>query len=198
LHKLNKTFAKNFEVTDTYPEYIPHVTIAYVKKGLGKKYEGKDDFEGKEVLIDNITFSGKDNRTTVIQFPKEDIEDYKIVACDFDGTIVKNNDDLEKTEFEFMPDAKKVLKWIAQNFYLILWTCRSGQYLENAKNFLDEEGIEYKGINENASFLPFSTSNKIFANEYIDDRATVGGKIDWMKIKDFLAEKYLKAPNRDN
>lgn len=69
LHTLNKMVNKNFEVTDTYPEYIPHITIAYVKKGVGKKYTGRKDFSGRTLKLDRATFSGKDNRKTVLMFP---------------------------------------------------------------------------------------------------------------------------------
>lgn len=69
LHHLNKLVNKNFEVTDTYPVYIPHVTIAYVKKGRGKLYGGREDFVGRKVVLDRTTFSGKDNRKTVLMFP---------------------------------------------------------------------------------------------------------------------------------
>lgn len=70
LHQLNKTVSNNLEVTDTYPQYIPHVTIAYVKKGCGSRYDGCETFSGREVIFDNATFSGKDNRKTVLVFPK--------------------------------------------------------------------------------------------------------------------------------
>ena len=190
LHRLNKMISKNFEVTDTHPSYIPHITIAYLKKGLGEKFDGRNDFEGKKVFFDNITFSGKDNRLTTIHFPKE-VDHPKIIACDFDGTIVENNEDIENTNFKFMPNAQKVLRWIADNFHLIIWTCRSADTLEVAKKFLDANGVKYQGINTNANFLPFSTSSKIYSDFYIDDRATIGGEIDWPKIKDFLKSKYL-------
>ena len=70
LHALNKTIADNFAVTDTYPEYIPHVTIAYVKPGLGIKYDGRDYFDGREVILNSVVFSGKDNRETLLNFPR--------------------------------------------------------------------------------------------------------------------------------
>ncbi len=38
LIKLNKYIADNFEYEDDHPEYHPHVTIGYVKKGKGEKY----------------------------------------------------------------------------------------------------------------------------------------------------------------
>lgn len=71
LHSLNRTVSNNFEVTDTYPQYIPHVTIAYVKKGRGKPYDGREDFVGKEVILNRATFSGKDNRKTELMFPQK-------------------------------------------------------------------------------------------------------------------------------
>lgn len=67
LHRLNKVISKNFEVTDTHPKYIPHCTIAYVKKGAGDAYDGNETFEGREVISDTILFSGKDNRKTVFK-----------------------------------------------------------------------------------------------------------------------------------
>lgn len=36
-----KLFLKTFENTQTFKDYHPHMTIAYVKKGKGKKYEKK-------------------------------------------------------------------------------------------------------------------------------------------------------------
>lgn len=42
LHQLNKIMVDNFEYTNGYPDYHPHMTIAYVKKGTGKKYDKKE------------------------------------------------------------------------------------------------------------------------------------------------------------
>lgn len=41
LHKINKAIRDNFDYTSNFPDYHPHVTIAYVKPGLGKKYVEK-------------------------------------------------------------------------------------------------------------------------------------------------------------
>jgi 2'-5' RNA ligase len=41
LSRLNKLMKDNFEYTNNFPNYHPHVTIAYVKAGEGKKYCGK-------------------------------------------------------------------------------------------------------------------------------------------------------------
>jgi 2'-5' RNA ligase len=46
---------------DEYPEYTPHVTIAYVKKGFGKIYEGRKDFDSVNFKFDSIMFKDGDN-----------------------------------------------------------------------------------------------------------------------------------------
>jgi 2'-5' RNA ligase len=53
LVKLNKLLTDSFEFTTDYPDYHPHMTIAYVKKGTGKKYNTNQkeiDMSGKELI----------------------------------------------------------------------------------------------------------------------------------------------------
>lgn len=54
LHKLNQKFRK-FPFTSDYPDYHPHCTIAYVKKGKAKKYVDKlnkaDDVKFESVKV---------------------------------------------------------------------------------------------------------------------------------------------------
>lgn len=72
LHRLNKAIADNVEVTDTYPEYKPHATLAYVKPGTGKKYKGMDaGLEGQPLSFDTVVFSSKDYTTTAIPLEGE-------------------------------------------------------------------------------------------------------------------------------
>ena len=61
LINLNKDICKEFEYTDSYPDYNPHVTIAYLKGGKGRKYvdminDKFPDFERK-VKVDKLIFS---------------------------------------------------------------------------------------------------------------------------------------------
>ncbi len=75
LHRLNKLIADNTDVTDTFPTYEPHVTIAYVKKGQGEKYIGNTAFEGKTIPFNSIAFSSKSGE--VVEIPlggKGDVE----------------------------------------------------------------------------------------------------------------------------
>jgi len=62
LRALNKKISDNLDVTDTHPKYQPHATIAYVKKGEGEKYIGNAALEGREIVIDALTFSSKDGK----------------------------------------------------------------------------------------------------------------------------------------
>jgi len=68
LHKLNKLVSDKLKCTDTYPEYHPHATIAYLKKDPDNPDYYKeyltDEFNGEEVEFDDVVFSSaKDVKT---------------------------------------------------------------------------------------------------------------------------------------
>lgn len=56
LHDLHNKIA-NLPNEQTYPTYKPHLTIAYLKKGAGKKYAGDARFEGQKLIFDALTHS---------------------------------------------------------------------------------------------------------------------------------------------
>lgn len=60
LHRINKLISDSLPHTDTHPNYHPHVTLAYVKPGLGEKHVGMADLVGQELTVDRIIFSDKD------------------------------------------------------------------------------------------------------------------------------------------
>lgn len=64
LHRINNLISSSLPVTDTHPEYIPHVTVSYVKKGAGQHLIGREDFKGRKICFDSVLFSGHDNRRT--------------------------------------------------------------------------------------------------------------------------------------
>lgn len=72
LHRLNATIAKALEHTDSFPDYTPHATVAYVKAGTGQKYVGLDALDGKRVNVDAITFSSKTGETVQITLGKKE------------------------------------------------------------------------------------------------------------------------------
>ena len=62
LHRLNKMF-KELPHTTEYPNYHPHMTIAYLKNGAGKKYlEVFKDFETFESDINKLIYSKPDGK----------------------------------------------------------------------------------------------------------------------------------------
>ena len=91
IHRLNKAIANAVPVTDTHPEYIPHLTIAYVKKGKGQKYVGNSlpGVTNQEVTFSELTFSsrngeeitiplgGKGNATETGIKPEDDLSQYQ-------------------------------------------------------------------------------------------------------------------------
>jgi len=68
LHIVNDLVRKSVPYTNNFPEYIPHFTIAYVKKGSFKELDGSDYFEGMVFNPDNVVYSYEDHSTLSIPF----------------------------------------------------------------------------------------------------------------------------------
>jgi mannose-6-phosphate isomerase-like protein (cupin superfamily)/2'-5' RNA ligase len=62
LENMHYFLEKNLDNDNTFPTFHAHVTIAYLKKGMAKKYIGKDYFRGKSFVADSIVFSTRDNK----------------------------------------------------------------------------------------------------------------------------------------
>lgn len=60
LIKLHKSIGQKVENTENFPEYVPHVTIAFVNKGMADHLVGDTTFEDIEVDLSTLDFSGKD------------------------------------------------------------------------------------------------------------------------------------------
>lgn len=94
----------------------------------------------------------------------------EIYAFDFDGTIVTNEfPKIGKPINEVIYLIHKVKK---QGHYIILYTMRENEYLEEALEFCKNQGIFFNAINDNVPHMKeFYNNNprKIFANYYIDD-----------------------------
>ena len=58
LNELHELFSK-LENGDKHPVYKPHMTVAYVKAGMGKKYAGNKDFDGETFTVTSFWFKGK-------------------------------------------------------------------------------------------------------------------------------------------
>ena len=66
LRRLNKHIAENVEVTDTHPQYKPHMTLAYVLPGKGKNYSGDKSFASMSFDFDAVHLADTDGKKTKI------------------------------------------------------------------------------------------------------------------------------------
>ncbi|MHB8259683.1 MAG: BT0820 family HAD-type phosphatase [Bacteroidia bacterium] len=107
--------------------------------------------------------------------------DGKIIAVDFDGTIVEHAYPAIGKEMLFAFDTLKALQ--NKGHKLILWTFREGDTLEEAVEFCKQRGIEFYAVNKSfpEEKYDISVSRKISADIFIDDR-NIGGFPGWSKI----------------
>lgn len=99
------------------------------------------------------------------------ITDKTIIAIDFDGTLCKNA--FPKIGDPYNAVIEFVLTCGAAGAKLILWTCRTGKYLEDAIRWCAKRGLTFDAVNENYSYDRSygPEGRKIFAHYYIDDHA---------------------------
>ncbi|MBN2891570.1 MAG: hypothetical protein JXL97_06875 [Bacteroidales bacterium] len=92
------------------------------------------------------------------------------IAIDFDGTIVEHKYPKIGKKLPFVFETLKALQ--DEGHILILWTYRSGEYLDEAVKFCRENGIEFYAVNKNypEEIYDDTISRKILADLYIDDR----------------------------
>jgi hydroxymethylpyrimidine pyrophosphatase-like HAD family hydrolase len=115
----------------------------------------------------------------------------KIIAIDFDGTIVE--DEYPRIGKPIIFAFETMLQLQKEGNRLILWTYRDGETLQEAINFCLKNGIQFYAINKNYAEEEFNekTRRKIKADIFIDDR-NVGGFLGWTAIYKLLTTE--KAP----
>ncbi len=122
-----------------------------------------------------------------------------IFAIDFDGTIT---DGQFPQMGNIRPDAARVIqRLVIAGHSVIIWTCRpiNEKGVMEMEKWLEEKGVPYHGINENAREIKFTTGQKIYADVYIDDRNIefLENGVDWEVIEQKLESLgFLKDKNR--
>lgn len=122
----------------------------------------------------------------------------KIIAVDFDGTVVRH----KYPEIgEEIPHAVEVLKRLNKNgVRVIVWSMRCGKYLdEDAFKWFEERGVVVWAYNQNPEQESWTKSPKCYAHLYIDDAALgcpliypKNGErpfVDWLEVELLLEEK---------
>lgn len=111
----------------------------------------------------------------------------KIVAVDFDGTLVEDNfPDIGRPYIDMFDTMKylrdkgvKVVLWTSRNFH------KNRDLLEEAVQFCKEQGLEFDAINENIQEVQELTgedTRKIYADLYVDDKSisTIQSPLYWL------------------
>lgn len=90
-----------------------------------------------------------------------------IIAVDFDNTIY--NEVADQINF---PLVEKLIEAKKNGHKLILWTCRGGNWLEEAVQICADYGLFFDEVNENIKgILYHDISVKVVADLYVDDKA---------------------------
>lgn len=113
-----------------------------------------------------------------------------VIACDFDGTITDKNVFPQIGEIkDYALEAIHNLQ--AAGHKIVLWTCREDYYLDEARKWLNNHGIDLDCYN----YSPYQLqSRKIVADVYIDDKNVfMVDDVDWRKIEEYI----LNLANRN-
>ena len=95
-----------------------------------------------------------------------------IIAVDFDGTLCED----KWPKIGTIND--ELILWLVwrqrHGAYVILWTCREGEKLDEAVKACEHQGLYFDAVNENldstVNLYGGNRPRKVFATEYIDDR----------------------------
>jgi hypothetical protein len=115
------------------------------------------------------------------------------IAVDFDGTIVEHKYPEIGEELLFAVETIKELQ--RRQHLIVLWTFRSGKYLDEAVEFCRKRGLEFYAVNKNFPEEEFdlNQSPKINADLYIDDR-NLGGFPGWNIVLDMIKSGKVFEP----
>ena len=138
LHKLNKKLREEFPYKNDYPDFHPHITIAYVKSGSGKKYIKKLK---KDIVFEsgNMSYSYPPNEK--IKFNLNERENVLGVENDIEGMTPKRVELIRK---------------------FINFVCNRLELEEPVEIYLHKGRDEY--IATTASYVPDENSNHIRCN----------------------------------
>ena len=111
-----------------------------------------------------------------------------IFAVDFDNTLIKGNTWPDVNGEMNIPMIKYLQMEQARGSKIILWTCRTGQPLQDAVDLCKSYGLEFDAVNENLPEMIKAYGNnsrKVSADKYIDDNAIDPSGVSWTLFTDF-------------
>ena len=116
------------------------------------------------------------------------------IAIDFDGTIVEHRYPEIGREQIFAFETLRQLQ--KKGHQLILWTFRSGTYLDAAVEYCRQNGIEFYAVNASypGEIMDDTISRKPDVDMFIDDR-NFGGFPGWSEIWEQIGDLKTWKPD---
>lgn len=113
------------------------------------------------------------------------MNEWKIIAVDFDGTLCQDAyPNIGEPNLRLIALLQQLQR---RGCKLILWTCRCGGLLEEAVAWCRQFQIQFDAVNENVeeTIQTYGTdSRKIFADVYIDDKCC----FPWQEVETYREE----------
>ena len=112
-----------------------------------------------------------------------------IIAVDFDNTIARTT--YPEIHGEIPGAIAALVGFQKAGHTVILWTCREGEYLDEAVRWLAEHGFtpDCANCHSDRQIAEWGTDpRKIGADVYIDDRNALC-EIDWKSIEEFVRKQ---------
>jgi 2'-5' RNA ligase len=212
LEHMNKEVCEKLECAKglVSDEYHPHITLAYVKKGLGKDFIGSTEFEGREIELDTVVFSPAVGNKTYFSIGNEKDGGFVLEKIDKNAAFLPslvNAPDNKWTpdsdlEIPLEPDSVSdeqtyyapctVGKPRSSDFWKQIWNMIrkpfSKKEVESASD-TEQEQIEQKELGENETLLEYSKGfrdlNKLDSNK---------PKTDWSNPNPQSGEPYSPLP----
>lgn len=163
---------------------------------------GVELFEEPKITLNTNEFESFEwvDGETFMRFWMTDIttdeERDTFIGLDFDGTVIGHNDYPEIGEP--LPHCIETLKELVANGHKIIsWTMRWGHHIPLIKEFFKKHGVQIYGVNSHKTQWEWTSSPKLYADYFIDDRNVgtklINGNIDWVWLRNELKKlKLLK------
>ncbi|MFA5759283.1 MAG: 2'-5' RNA ligase family protein, partial [Clostridia bacterium] len=163
LMKLNELIDSEFAHVDTFPEYKPHCTVAYLKKGKGKKYAGKDILKGLTTKFENVELSKKDGEKKDIKIGMR-LSNKRVSQINEDTPNLFNGLDNWKPSEERLKELKRVKEEESIK--------RGNELFKLYKSDMSFEAKEeiisnFKKYVEDEPFIEYFIKNQIFSREQL-------------------------------
>lgn len=146
LRALNKIMTENFEYTNNFHEFHPHITIAYLKKNTAQKYI--KEFKSGSVILDGEKFVYSNTDGSKIIWSPEDKEIKREIEFEADNginkiTVIKTDIDPEKLFY-----IQDFIGFVCDNIHMkepVQVHLRNGrdQFIETTASYEPEKNINH-------------------------------------------------------